>query len=108
MAGVGSLVCSAFPLPERPMAFHHRVMSAMPLLLRQLPRGLDDAPGTGAVLLQEAGEHVGWVEHRLEADLDQALAAKLGIAADGGDLPVELRDDGLRRARRRDQGEIGL
>jgi hypothetical protein len=33
---------------------------------------LDDAPGAGAVLLEEAGERVGRVEHRLEADLDEA------------------------------------
>jgi hypothetical protein len=66
-------------------------------LLRLQPRLLDDTLGGGPVLLEEGGERLGGVEHRLQADVDQALLAERRLAADPRQLVAQPGDDRGRR-----------
>src|SRR5262245_1799816 len=50
------------------------------------PRFADGGGRWGAVLDEEAAERLRGIEDRLEADIDQALLAKLRVAADAGKL----------------------
>lgn len=64
--------------------------------LLRLKSGLpDDTLGGGPVLLEEGGERLGGVEHRLEPDVDQALLAERRVP-DGATMPKYTRVRGPR------------
>src|SRR5262249_39494677 len=75
-------------------------------LLRRQSGLLDHAPGSDAIVDEEAGKFLRRVQDRLQRAIDELFLAEGGPVADADHVFPDLVDDRLGRARRREQAEI--
>src|SRR5262249_20476599 len=98
--------CLSHPRPHTPARTGGAPSTRRSPLLRRQSGFLDDTPGCGAILDQEAGKFLRRVQDRLQRTIDELRLAERGLVADASHVFPDLVDDRLGRACRGEQAEI--